>query len=312
MINIGCNYLLDENGLNSYDNIYRYLIKNNFIQVLKYPGKVCSIEALKHCINLAQEMHIKIDLHGLPFMEPRTHGYNIIKNIKWDLLPDNLKNIIYKNRMSTHIAADVGKDILSVDSNNNLLKNIVIIKQKFKEKYNLELKIGGENQAGGYKLPLIEISPETVSKIWNKMDFGVLDISHAKLDSNDLNITFDSYLNRLRYTNKVKIIHISGENDIKKKFINSPDKHILIHESEIEDIVKVVKIFNNIDLIDTEFAYNTLYSLEKELVIEVLTLNLIIKKLDINKIQESIKYMKNNLNDNISNIEKVLKNIKLK
>lgn len=312
MIKIGCNYLLDENGLNKYDNIYKYLIKNNFLHVLKYPGKVCNIETLSHCTKLAQEMNIKVDIHGLPCMEPRTHGYNITKNIKWYELPDNLKKVIYKNRISTHIAADKGKDIFSKESNDNFINNINSLKQKFKEKYSIELEIGGENQAGGYKLPLTEISPDTVSTMWGKMDFGVFDISHAKLDSVDLNISYNDYIDKLNYIDKVKILHISGEKDLTDKFLNSKDKHVLTHESEIEDILKTIKIFNNIDLIDTEIAYNTLYSLEKELVIEVLTLNLLVNKLDENEIKENMKYLKNNLKENLSNIEEILKNIRLK
>ena len=312
MIKIGCKYLLDDNGTNKYDNVYKYLIKNNFLQVLKYPGKVCNVQTLNYCINLAKERNIKIDLHGLPLMQPRTHGYNITKNIKWYELPDDLKSYIYKNRISTHIAADNGKDIFSKECHDNYIENIKSLKQKFKEKYKIDLKVGGENQSGGYKLPLREISPDTISKMWCEMDFGVFDISHAKLDSIDLNMSYNEYLDKLQYINKVKILHISGENDLTGKFINNPDKHVLIHESEIEDIQKTINIFNNIDLIDTEIAYNTVYSLEKELVIEVLTLNLLINKLDKNEIIENMKYLKNNLNEDLSNIDEALINIKLK
>lgn len=68
---------------------------------------------------------------------------------------------------------------------------------------------GGENQPGGYGIDLLTLTPEFISEIWAKMDFGVLDISHAKNAAKDLGITYPEYLARLTNRERVKnLTHI--------------------------------------------------------------------------------------------------------
>ncbi len=304
MINIGCNYILSNNCQKIYDNLYAFLIENKFIDVLKFPGKLCNYSELESCLDLARRLKIKIDLHGLPKMEPKTHSESMLKNIEWDKLPNDLFTLINKDRISTHIGADKGQDIKNI---NNILKdNINLLKDNFYKKYNREIKFGGENQSGGYNLPLDEISPATISNIWDILDFGVFDISHAKLDAIDLHISYDDYLKELYNKYKVKILHISGNVDRTGKYKDRIDKHLMMDKSEIRDIINTIKQFPNLDLIITEFAFNSKYSFKKELVIEICTLKKIITTLDENESIHTYDFLSNHLKDDISNIREVL------
>ena len=51
MIDIGCNYIIDENNQNTYDKAYEYLAKNRYIQVIKFPGKFCNKQELVYALN---------------------------------------------------------------------------------------------------------------------------------------------------------------------------------------------------------------------------------------------------------------------
>ena len=304
MIDIGCNYIIDENNQNTYDKAYEYLAKNRYIQVIKFPGKFCNKQELVYALNFAKKMNIKIDLHGLPGMEPRTHSKRMLNNIKWDELPLDMMQFIYKNRISTHIGAEMEEDIET--SENIFIENYKKIKEIFNKKYDINISFGGENQSGGYNIPLKEISPQTISKIWEMMDFGVFDISHAKLGSKDLNITYEEYLKNLTSKDKVKILHISGNVDETDKYKDRIDKHVLVNKKEIKDIIKTINEFPNLDLIDTELAFNTKYSFEKELIIEVITLNMMSRKMNEDEIYKIYDILSKKLKNDISNIEEII------
>lgn len=306
MINIGCNYILEGNN-NKYDELYSYLIKKELINVLKFPGKLCSYEELNYCINLAKETKVKIDLHGLPNMEPKTNSEHMLEKVKWSNLTNDLIKNMYKNRISTHIGSE--KDVTMEEANDILLNNIRLIKEKFWEKYSTKIEFGGENQCGGYGLARDIISPETISNIWGILDFGVFDISHAKLASKDLGITYEDYINKLANKKKVKILHISGNIDKENRYKDRLDKHFIMDESEIPDIIKTIKEFPNLDLIDTEYAFNSRYSFEKELVIEIITLNKIISTLDAKESTRIYRHISKNLQNDISNINKIIEEV---
>ena len=306
MINIGCNYII-ENNKNKYDKTYSYLIEKGLINVLKFPGKLCNYEELNYCMNLAQKLKVKIDLHGLPKMEPKTNSKYMLENIEWDKLPNDLTKFIYKNRISTHIGSE--KDVTMEEANDILLNNIRLIKEKFWEKYSTKIEFGGENQCGGYGLARDIISPETISNIWGILDFGVFDISHAKLASKDLGITYEDYINKLANKKKVKILHISGNIDKENRYKDRLDKHFIMDESEIPDIIKTIKEFPNLDLIDTEYAFNSRYSFEKELFIELITLNKIINTFDIEEAIRIYRYVLEKLKNDISNINEIIKEV---
>ena len=55
MIDIGCNYIIDENNQNTYDKAYEYLAKNRYIQVIKFPGKFCNKQELVYALNFAKK-----------------------------------------------------------------------------------------------------------------------------------------------------------------------------------------------------------------------------------------------------------------
>ena len=214
---------------------------------------------------------------------------------------------MYKNRISTHIGSE--RNISMKDSNAILLYNIGLIKEKFFEKYGMKIEFGGENQCGGYGLARDIISPETISNIWGILDFGVFDISHAKLASKDLGITYEDYINKLANKKKVKILHISGNIDKENRYKDRLDKHFIMDESEIPDIIKTIKEFPNLDLIDTEYAFNSRYSFEKELVIEIITLNKIISTLDAKESTRIYRHISENLQNDISNINKIIEEV---
>lgn len=301
MIQIGCNYIVNQDEKNIYDNLYSYLVKNNYIDILKFPGKLCNYEEFNYCLNLANKLKIKIDLHGLPHMEPRTHSKRMFTNIEWNKLPNNLMILNNKKRISTHICAENNENIN--ETTYILKENINYLKDKFYEKYSEEIKFGGENSSGGYNLPLVEISPETISNTWSLLDFGVFDISHAKLAAIDLKISYEDYLKSLLNKEKVKILHISGNVDKTGKFENKIDKHLMMDKTEIKDIIKTIKEFKNLDLIISEFAFNSKYSFEKELIIEMCTLNKIVKTLDEKESIKTYNLLSENITDDLSNLD---------
>lgn len=307
MLNIGCNYIISDNCKNVYDDLYTFLVKNKLIDILKFPGKFCNDYEFESCLNLVRKLNIKIDLHGLPKMEPKTHSENMLKNIEWNKLPNDLFNFINKNRISTHIGAEKGQNI--DDLNNIFFKNIKLLKEKFYSKYNKEIEFGGENQSGGYNLPLNVISPKTISNIWGMLDFGVFDISHARLDAIDLGITYKEYINELRNKDKVKILHVSGNVDRTGRFKNRIDKHLMMDKSDIKDIINTIKEFPNLDLAITEFSFNSKYSFEKELVIEICTLNKIVKTLDEDESIRIYDFLSDNLEEDISNVNELIHKI---
>ena len=314
MINIGINYLKEENdkGVGKYDNIYKELIKRGYIDTLKFPGRYCDIDNLKRFISFIEKVNCKADLHGLPGMVPATHEKNFLKGVNWKQLGDCFEKTNKIERISTHIGLD-GKDKLSnynvseLKSNFNI--NFIEMKQKMKEMLNKDVFFGGENQPGGFGIDKITIAPVFVSKIWGKMDFGVFDISHAKYSAKELKMSYDCYLKSLYNTEKVKIIHISGNIDRTNKLNNKVDKHMLISNIEIKDIIESIKIFSNLDLIISEYAYCSKYSYEKEIVIEVMMLNNIVKYLNYEKANKTLIYLESNLKNDVSNLDEILKYI---
>ena len=64
------------------------------------------------------------------------------------------------------------------------------------------------------------------------------------------------------------------------KFENKLDKHLMMDKTEISDIIYTIKKFKNLDLIISEFAFNSKYSFERELNIEMKTLKRIVETLN--------------------------------
>ena len=313
MIDIGINYLTSLEGSKSkYDEIYEFLINKKYINTIKFPGKYCDYENLEMFIKFANKTNAKIDLHGLPGMFPCMSSRKLLEDINWDLLKEKLypaKNIF---RISTHMGIE-NKDRVQNYAHEELEKiweeNFETLKIKLESILKNKIQVGLENIPGGFDFDVKTLMPEYVSENWEKSDFGVFDISHAKLAAKQLNMTFEEYLEQLENKDKVKIIHVSGIIDETNKYSHKPDKHLVIHKDEIKDIINVIKTFKNIDLVVSEYAFNAKYSMEKEIVIEAITLNAIVKTMGYEYTKNVLDILENELYDDISNFPEVIKNI---
>lgn len=301
MINIGLNYITEKEKLpNKYDDIYKFLINEGYINTLKFPGKYCNLEILKKVFEISKQTNAKIDIHGLPGMIPAISSKEFIKNVNWkDIKIENI------DKISTHMGLE-NKDKLSNYTKSDLEQILKQNIEELKEKIGKNIQIGLENIPGGFEFDLNTITPEYVSENWGKADFGVFDMSHAKLSSKELNMTYEEYLKKLKNKEKVKILHISGNIDETSQYSNKPDKHVLIHENEIEDIIKTIQSFTNIELIISEYAYKTKYDYEKELLIEAIVLFTIVNSMDSKISKKVLEYLEKNLEENGSNIKKLI------
>lgn len=310
MIDIGINYITEQdNPKNRYDNIYKFLIEKGYINTVKFPGKYCNYEVLDYVINMAKETNVKLDIHGLPDMFPAISSMGFIREIDWKKLKQHLFQVKNLTRISTHMGL-ANKDKIEYHTkglvSENLEKNTKKLKKRMKKILKNPIEIGLENIPGGFQFDLETLTPEFISQNWEKVDFGVFDIAHAKLSAKELNMSYEEYLKEIKHKEYVKILHVSGNIDETNKYADKPDKHILIHKDEIKDIIKTLQVFNNIDLVVTEYAYNTKYSYEKELMIETITLYNIIKTMDEKFVKKALEMLEENLKEDISNIQQIL------
>lgn len=296
-MDLGINYITDKNiPENKYDEVYKILIQNNIINTLKFPGKYCDYRTLEYFMKIIKETGAKIDLHGLPGMIPAIHSNNFIKNVEWEKVKDNLINC---ERISSHIGEE-NNQTLRFNQKEIFEKNISELRNR------LKMEVGLENIPGGFNFDSYTLKPEFITNCWKEADFGVFDISHAKLAAKELNITYENYLTKIGNKDKVKILHISGNIDIKGKFHNKPDKHLLIKEQEIKDIINLLNEFKNVDLVISEYAYNSEYSYEKEIIIETIMLKTIIETKNEKESIKKLQFLQKNLKEDISNIEEIL------
>jgi len=267
-------------------------------------------------MNLAYKYDFKIDIHGLPGMIPAFScmGKDFIADVDWNRLSNVLQPNVPVTRISTHIGLE-HKDVFSNYSLEEVkqkwMSNYQNLKNHMEEVLDRNIEIGLENIPGGFKYDEKSLTPEYVSENWNMADFGVFDITHAKLASKTLKIDFDEYLNRLNYKDKVRIFHISGNNDETGIYNEKPDKHVLLSQEEIDDIVKCKNLFSNLDLIVSEYSFESVYSIQKEIIIEAVAVNCIANDIEPQKIKEYIGYLRSELQDDICNVDEVLTNINL-
>lgn len=305
MIDIGINYLSENN------ECYKLLKRYNVINTLKYPGRTCNYEELKKFLKYTHDNEFKIDLHGLPKMTPSFSCNNnlFIGDVDFKFLEEIFRINNKINRISTHIGLE-NNDRLEYYKENELeenwLNNYKSLQNNLEKILKRKIEIGLENIPGGFDFDIETITPEYVSENWRKADFGVFDIAHAKLSANVLNISYDEYLKRLSNIEKVRILHISGNIDSTEKYYSKPDKHVLISVLEIGDILKTITAFEKLDLIVSEYSYNTRFSSQKETIIEAVTINKIITTCNKDLSIKVMKYLEENLNDDISNAEKIL------
>lgn len=313
---VGANFLtekVDGKIQAKYSKVYQTLLEYGYLDTLKYPGKFCDTESLLLFLDFTQKMHCEIDIHGLPGMLPATHDRRLIRNVSWDELPTQLWENQSFQRISTHIGLDnvnPVSDYTEEEFEQNFQENQKEIKQHLQEKTGREIVFGGENQPGGFGIDLLTLTPEFISEIWAKMDFGVFDIAHAKNAAKDLGISYDTYLARLTNQERVKILHVSGNVDQTGKYANKPDKHVLTDVSEIEDIQKTIETFPNLDLVLSEYSYASKYAYEKEIAIEIVTLDTLVKTKNVEKTKGVLTMLEKELSEDASNLIVVLEKIK--
>lgn len=301
---LGTNYI---SGIN--EEVYKVLLKSNYIEILKYPGISGAFEELEKFVNCVLRLDAQIDIHGIPGCRPATHDKDFINNVEWTKLKEYLRPIKDKiNVYSTHIGT----------FNSATEKNLYTIheKEKSDEIYNNNIKelrkrlnniaghdvyIGGEMQSGGFGIDLEVLKPEFISASWESLDFGVIDYAHMSTGAKDLNITLEEYISRLTDKDKVKIMHVSG-NELNK---TNPDAHTCISKNEMYKILEVIKNFKNIEKILLEFCFEYKYSKEKEMVISIVTLKHMIENQNIHVYD----YIEQNLQNDCSNLQEILDNI---
>lgn len=291
-MDIGINYISDINN-----DIYKYLLRKRYINTIKFPGKHCNYEELKKFLQFIDETGSKADIHGLPEMVPAINSKRFIENVKWNEILEILPKI---SRISTHMGLE-NKEILTNNKSDILENNI----KKLKNQINCD--IGLENIPGGFEFDKKTLTPQFISKSWEKADFGVFDISHAKVAAKDLEMTYQEYLEKIENKEKVQILHVSGNIIEIGERQNQPDKHVLINQQEIEDIIQLLNKFPNTDLIISEYAFNTKYTYEKEIMIEAILLSTIVKTRDLEKSKYILRILEQKLRNDISNIEEIMK-----
>lgn len=297
-MDIGINYITELYGKkNRYDEIYKFLINKGYINTLKFPGKYCDYESLKYFLNIIKETNSKRDIHGIPKMIPAIHSNNCIENIEWKKFNSQVGQCY---RISTHLGIE-NKDILEKYEEGTFENNLISLKEK------LNCEIGIENIPGGFSFDKRTLTPEFLSKAWEKADFGVFDITHAKLAAKDLAMTYEEYLKKLEYKEKVKILHVSGNVANKGERKLQPDKHVILNCQEIEDIINLLYEFPNTDLIISEYAFNSKYSYEKELMIEAIVLAEIVRYRNAKRAKLLLEKLENELKDDVSNIDEIMK-----
>lgn len=141
------------------------------------------------------------------------------------------------------------------------------------------------------------------------MDFGVFDIAHGKNSAQEEGISYEEYLKRLTNTERVKIFHVSGNMDRTGKYIDKPDKHVMMDESEFSEILETISVFSNLDLIVTEYAYQTKYAYEKEIIMEIVTLKKLVESKDVEYTKKIGLFLEKELKEKGENLEEVLEKI---
>lgn len=310
MMDIGLNYLTEsDNIVNRYDEVYKFLINKGYVNTLKFPGKYCNYEELKYFMNITKYTKAKMDIHGIPGMVPSICSKDLLTNIDWKRLEEFLINHKDINRISTHLGLD-SKDKISnykhKELKNNFNNNVKVLKRNISKIVGHKIEVGIENIPGGFEFDEKTLKPEFVSNTWKHSDFGVFDVSHAQLAAKELNMLYEDYIKELKYKEKVKILHISGNIDRQNKYKDNPDKHTLIDKSEIKYVIEALKLFKNIDLVDTEYSYNTKYTYEKEIIIEAIVVYTIVKTMNEELSIQVLEYLEENLKEDISNTHKLL------
>ena len=308
MIDIGINYLA------GIDECYKILKKHNIINTIKFPGRICDYEHMEACLRLAKELNLKVDLHGLPGMTPAFScmSDNFVSKVDWKKLKEVFKINNDISRISTHIGlehADSFSNYSNEDVEKKWRKNYNDLQKGLEYALGKKVEIGLENIPGGFKFDTKSLTSEYISENWKLADFGVYDVSHAKLAAKTLKIDFYEYMTKLTNLDKVKIYHVSGNNDKVGLYDNKPDKHVLLSEEEIEDVIKCKNMIPNLDLIVSEYAFESRYSVAKEVAIESIILYLIARDEELGKIKQKLRFIEENLLDDISNLEKIISKI---
>lgn len=243
-----------ETGINYVSSISKSttwkLIQEGSIQVLKFPGIRCTFEEMNQFLNSLLPT-VKADIHGLINFTPAWNSRQIAQKTTMTINGPLFKRTGSKS-FSTHIGyyAGDGDPILNFEQNLKSMRKLL-----------LGIRLGGENvfslrdNSGRESLMTLEsCSPDFINFMWEKLDFGVFDIPHAKIAARDHHLSFEEYLKALD-TKKVEIIHISGGTpQVIKVNLKKVDPHLPCSLDEFLELKQILPYFPNVKQVISELA----------------------------------------------------------
>ena len=227
---------------------------SGFIDTLKFPGIRCNPEELEQFLmDLPQTA--QADLHGLINFRPAWNSPNIAQNANNDL---NRKLLTQTH--ATHFSTHIGQFEGDGDPFVNFRKNLEDMRTLLPA-----IRLGGENvfslvnpSGKANYMTLQSTHPDFINFMWERLDFGVFDIAHAKIAARDHKMQFSEYVRALN-CHKVEIIHISGGMAL-ANFNSSNSNDVDLHfPCELQDFIELqqlLKLFPNVKFVISELAYS--------------------------------------------------------
>lgn len=303
---VGINYLS-----NVKEEIYGILKKEGFLDILKFPGEKCTLEELNLFIACVQKYDLEVDIHGLPGVIPAIHDKDFIKNLDWNSINPLLFSCKGAKQYSTHIGLKNGDKVSNYSQEEietNLQNNIKNFKQEVQHRFHKKVTVGGEMKPGGFQYDPITLTPEFISKTWEKLDFGVFDIAHVELIAEDMGISYEEYRKRLSHTNKITTVHVSENKS--PLYPQNPDTHVMISEKKIRRLFVLLQEYKNIENILSEYTFQGYDTMEKEVAIDVIIIKTMIQTKNLEKTLQVYEFLKQEIKKDCSNIQEIINIVK--
>lgn len=317
---IGINYLGKY-----YEGLYTVLINLGIINVLKFPGRSCSIQEMNDFVSFVNSFNgrVEADNHGFPGMVPSSAKPGNYKSIKWCEVKD-LFDLPGGNIFSTHIG-----DTYHLESDSNVRKittseNIANFKNLVNETLGIDVRYGLENhQPGGIVLPRENALPAVIREALEYADFAVCDIGHLKISSHVLNTPLLKYFQSLDMCGKTEIVHVSSWEPTFKEHCNCS-----LEEWQL--LINFLPLFPNLKrviseiafgdcILKKEFAGSTDYMVlsgsdnfdhpdvtKKQLAMEAILLYITVTTRNIFEVGDAMDFMQAVLAEDVSNLECVI------
>lgn len=234
------------------EQVIEQLVKDGIINILKFPSTKCTQEELSIFLsNLPNEA--KADPHGLLNFKPAWNAPNIAQKAT-----NSLNQKLFAQTGATHFSTHIGQFPGDGDPIENFEKNLKNLRKLLPG-----IQLGGENvfalldKHGNPQYMTLESSkPEFINWMWERLDFAVFDIAHAKIAAMDHKMSFEAYVEKLN-KEKVKIIHISGGiPNLTTGDSNDADPHTPCTEEDFEKLKDMMKLFPNTQIVISELAYS--------------------------------------------------------